>query len=109
MAKVRKSSGNIFEDLNLRDAPELQLKAELTRQVYKIVKKLKLTQSEVAELSGLRQPDVSKLVSGQYSGFSTDRLLDLLNALNYDVSIVIKPKPRSRNCANIKVRMGAGG
>ena len=42
------------------------------------------------------EPDVSKLMNGRHTGFSVDRLLTLLNALDVDVDIVVRPKPSSR-------------
>ncbi len=40
---------------------------------------------------------------GRYAGFSTDRLIQLLTALDRDVEIVIKRKPRSRRQAKVRV------
>jgi len=46
---------------------------------------------------GLSQPDVSKLMGGRYTGFSVERLLALLNALEVDVDIVLRPRLGSRH------------
>jgi hypothetical protein len=40
---------------------------------------------------------------GKLSGVSTDRLFRFLNALDRDVEIVIKKKPRSRPRAQVRV------
>jgi predicted XRE-type DNA-binding protein len=40
---------------------------------------------------GIRQPDVSKMLRGEFRQFSVDRLLHFLVALNQDVEIVVKP------------------
>ena len=84
------SSGNVFSDLGLPNAADLQTKAELTRQLYHRIKSLELSQVKAAKALGLKQPDVSKLMSGRFTGFSVERLLDLLNALAVDVSIVLR-------------------
>ncbi len=84
-------SGNVFADLGLPDADELQMKAELTRQLYHRIKALGLTQTEAGRRLGLKQPDVSKLMQGRFTGFSVDRLLVLLNALEVDIEIVLRP------------------
>ena len=81
---------NVFEDLNLKNPDDLSAKAELTRQVYELVKERKLIQMEVAELTGIRQPDISKLLSGKFTGFSIDRLVVILNSLGRDVDSVVK-------------------
>jgi len=44
-----------------------------------------------AALPGIDQPKVSALLRGRYGGFSTDRLLRLLIALDRDIDIVVKP------------------
>jgi predicted XRE-type DNA-binding protein len=69
----------------------VQMKAELTRQIYNRITALGLTQREAGKRLGLKQPDVSKLMQGRFTGFSADRLLALLNALEVDVDIVLRP------------------
>jgi predicted XRE-type DNA-binding protein len=91
---VIEGSGNVFADLDLRDAADLQLKAELVRQIGNRVKQLGLTQAAAARRLGLKQPDVSKLVNGRHTGFSADRLLALLSGLNVDVEIVLRPQSK---------------
>jgi predicted XRE-type DNA-binding protein len=53
---------------------------------------------EAAELFGVRQPDVSKMLRGEFHQFSVGRLLRFLVALDQDVEIVVKPH-RDRNNA----------
>ena len=38
------------------------------------------------------------------AGFSVERLMTFLTALDHDVEITIKPKPRSRAAARISVK-----
>lgn len=89
MKRVKVGSGNVFRDLKLRDPDGLLAKAELTRQLHETVRQRGLTQAEAAKLLGLRQPDVSKLMRAQHTGFSTDRLTKLLIRLGRDVKIVV--------------------
>ena len=103
MKPVTESSGNIFEDLRLAGSKELLAKAELARQVYLIIKKRDLTQVAAAQLLKLKQPDVSLLMRGRLSRFSTDRLIQMLNILDRDVEIVIKRKANSKRKASLKV------
>ncbi len=103
MKKVTEGSGNVFKDLGFPDSEEMLTKAELTRQIYTIIKKRGLTKTAAAKLLGLKQPDVSALMRGRYAGFSTDRLIQLLTALDRDVDIVIRRKPRSRRQAKVRV------
>jgi predicted XRE-type DNA-binding protein len=101
--KVTPGNENVFADLGFapREASELKIKAELTLQIYQQIKALRLTQVRAAQRLGIGQPDVSKLMSGRYTGFSIDRLLSLLSALEVDVDIVVRPKHHGR-----KVRPG---
>jgi predicted XRE-type DNA-binding protein len=88
---VLEGKENVFADLGLPRADELQMKAELTRQLYKSIQRLGLSQVQAAKRLGLKQPDVSKLMQGRFTGFSTDRLIALLNALEIDIDIVLRP------------------
>lgn len=60
------------------------------------VKAHRLRQAEAGKRLGLKQPDVSKLVHGRHTGFSTDRLIALLNALQIDVEIILRPQGKTR-------------
>ena len=101
--KVYHGSGNVFADLELPDAEEMQAKAELARQILSIITKRHLTQAMAAEILGIDQPKVSALMRGRLRGFSMERLFHFLNALGRDVQIVVKAKPRSRQQAHLRV------
>lgn len=93
---VTRGSGNVFADLGFdkAEAKELQMKAELTRQIYNQIKTISLTQIQAAARLGISQPDVSKLMHGRYTGFSVERLIDFLNALEIDVEIILHARKR---------------
>ena len=101
--EVLKSSGNVFADLELDEPEEMLAKAELARRIGNILKRRRLTQAQAATLLGIDQPKVSALLRGKLGGFSTDRLLRFLMALDRDVDIVIKRKPRSRKHGELRV------
>ncbi|MGA3204199.1 MAG: XRE family transcriptional regulator [Bryobacteraceae bacterium] len=67
------------------------VKAQLVFKIDAIMKKRHLKQVEAARLFGVRQPDVSKMLRGEFRQFSVERLLRFLVALNHDVEIHIKP------------------
>jgi len=100
--KVQVSTANVFADLELSNPDELLAKAELARQVAQIIHKRHLTQVEAAEILGIDQPKVSALMKGRITGFSTERLFKFLNALGFDVEIVVKRK-QNPNPARITV------
>jgi len=91
-------SGNVFKDIGVPNAEEHLVKAQLVFKIDTILKKRGLKQVEAAGLFGVRQPDVSKMLRGEFRQFSVERLLRFLVALDQDVEIVVKPH-RSRNDA----------
>ena len=97
------SSGNVFEDLGLPESDELMAKAALVHSIASIARHRHLTQEETARILGTTQPKVSDLFKGKLSGFSMERLIRFLNALDRDVEIVVCPKPRSRKHAHLRV------
>jgi predicted XRE-type DNA-binding protein len=97
------SGGNVFADLGLPNAEELQAKAVLANQIASIVTHRHLTQVEAARTLGTGQPKVSELLAGRLDGFSIERLIRYLNALDRDVQIVVSPKPRTRAHATLRV------
>lgn len=100
---VTKSSGNVFADLRVEAAEEALAKAELAHAISMIIAKRHLTQGKAARRLGIDQPKVSALVRGRLTGFSMDRLLRFLVALDRDVEIVIKPKARGRTAGRVNV------
>jgi len=92
--KVEPGSGNVFADIGLKDADELLLKAKLVAKVSQLIEKKGLTQAEIAKRTGLDQPKVSRLLHGQLSGFSADRLFGILNRLGHSVEVRISVKER---------------
>jgi predicted XRE-type DNA-binding protein len=101
--EVTEGSGNVFADLGFPDPEKTQAKARLASRIVDIVEQRGLTQTEASELLGIDQPQVSKLLRGHLSGFSADRLLRFLMALDQDVEIVIRPKPEFHAHGQINV------
>lgn len=94
---VRQGGKNIFEDLKLPDAEELNAKAQIAYRICSILEERKLTQKEAADVLGTDQPRVSALLHGRLEGFSSDRLFRFLNALDQEVEIVIRQTRKKRD------------
>ena len=94
---------NIFADLGYSDADERQTKLRLAYAINQIIEQGKLTQSASAEALGVNQPKVSALLHYKLEGFSVERLMTFLTALDRDVEISIKKMPRSRSIGRISV------
>lgn len=84
-------SGNVFKDLGIPNAEEHLIKAQLVYKIHAILKSRRLKQSQAASLLGIKQPDVSKMLRGEFRQFSVERLLRFLVTLDHDVQITIKP------------------
>jgi predicted XRE-type DNA-binding protein len=93
---ITRSSGNVFADLKLANADEKLTRVRLAVAINKILEAKGLRQQAAAKLLELNQPKISALVNYQLKGFSVERLLRFLNALDRDVEIVIRPKRRSK-------------
>jgi predicted XRE-type DNA-binding protein len=97
----------VFVDIGVAE-PEVALaKAELARQIERIIRLRRLTQSQAAEVLGVDQGKVSALVRGRLSGFSTDRLLRFLAALGSHIEIVVRPGHTSNKRGRVTVHSAA--
>ena len=100
---ITKSTGNAFEDIGLPNPEVALVKAELAARINTIIARRGLKQIEAGTTLGIDQAKVSALRNGKLAGFSTDRLLRMLNRLGQDIEIVVHPKPRSRKEARLRV------
>jgi predicted XRE-type DNA-binding protein len=100
-------SGNIFADIGLPNAGEHLVKAQLVYKITTIMKARSLTQIEAAKLFGVKQPDISKMLRGDFKQFSVERLMRFLVALGQDVEIVVKPHRGTRRSPELRVTPAA--
>jgi predicted XRE-type DNA-binding protein len=96
MTKIEAGSTNVYQDLGLPDAAEMQVKATLAAKIGEIIKHRHLTQIEAAEILGMPQPKLSGMLRGQFRGISEVKMLECLNRLGRDVQIVVRKPSRSR-------------
>jgi predicted XRE-type DNA-binding protein len=89
-------SGNVFADLGLPNPEQELLKAELTVQIYRIIKQRNLTQTQTGKILGISQPHVSALARNRAGNFTVGRLLAFLTALGQNVEITVKPAHKQR-------------
>ena len=100
---ITRGTGNVFADLGYADADERQTKLRLANAINGVVARRRLTQVAAAEKLHINQPKVSALANYKLDGFSVERLMTFLTALDQDVEIVIRNKPRSRPAGRISV------
>jgi predicted XRE-type DNA-binding protein len=102
---VQEGTGNVYGDLGMADSADMLVKAQLVTKIADIIRKRALTQQRAAELLGLTQPKVSRLLKGQFRGISEQRLLECLTHLGRDVEIVVKPTPPNRDNGRVTVHI----
>jgi len=105
--QVRKSSGNVFADLSVKNPEESLVKARLAHIVSDAIKKLGINQTEAADILGIDQPKVSRLARGQLAGFSIDRLFRFVTLLGSDIEITVIGRSRKqRGAGHMKIALG---
>jgi predicted XRE-type DNA-binding protein len=93
---VEKSSGNVFADVGLPNSEQELLKAKLTIQVHRLLKKRQLAQTDAAKLLGTTQPQISALLNLKPVSVSIGKLLEFLTILGQDVEVTLRPAPKKR-------------
>lgn len=89
-ARVERSSGNVFADLGFADAEELDLKAGLVMKLADVMRARGLNQTAAARLTGISQPDLSRILHGRFRDVSADRLFRALTRLDAEVDITVR-------------------
>lgn len=101
--RYEKGSPNVFKDIGVPNAEEHFIKAQLVFKIDAILKKRDMKQVDAAKLFQVRQPDISKMLRGEFRQFSVERLLRFLVALDQDVAIVVKPHRGRGNAPSLHV------
>ena len=89
---ITPADGNVFADLGLPEPEEHLRKAALAAFIQRAIERDGLTQREAAERIGLKQPKLSNILRGHFSGVSEDKLMNCLARLGYDIELQIKPR-----------------
>lgn len=93
---IVRGTGTVFADLGYADADERQTKLRLALAINDVIARRRFTQVAAAEKLGVAQPKMSALANYRLEGFSVERLMVFLTALDRDVEIIIRKKPGSR-------------
>lgn len=86
------SSGNVFADVGLPNPILHAAKAQLVQGIARLLEARKLSQKDAAALLEVSQPDVSRMLRGEFSRFTIDRLTRFLLRLDLDVEIKVANK-----------------
>ena len=99
---VEASSGNLFADLGLPDAEDLDAKVRLAIMINRLVATQRLNQVVAAARLDVSQRTISALKNYRLDGFSVERLMNFLLALGQDVEIHVRPR-KDRNAGTVSV------
>lgn len=83
------ASKNIFADMGIpkSKAEPLKLRSDLMIKIERYIQDNKLTQAQAAELFGIDQPRLSKLLKGRIDLFTIDKLISMLS--NVDIKVTL--------------------
>jgi len=81
---IEASSGNIFADLGLPDAAEVDTKVRLAVKVNALIAAQRLNQMTAAARLEVGQPEIYAIRNYRLEGFSVERLTSVLLALELD-------------------------
>ena len=105
--EAHKGSGNVFADLGLPNPEVRLLKANIVNELHRLIKERGLTQVKAAKLVGIHQPDLSRLLRGDFDDYSAERLMKMLTAFEQDIEIVMKPNRRAGRPGRITFKSAA--
>jgi len=77
-------STNVYADLAYKAPDDMLVKARLVSKIAELLEERHFTQTKAAAVLDIPQPKLSKMLRGQFSGFSERRLMDCLTRLGQD-------------------------
>jgi predicted XRE-type DNA-binding protein len=83
----QRGSTNVYADLGYKSADEMLVKAQLVTTIADILTERGYTQTK---------PKLSKMLRGQFRGFSERKLMDCLTLLGRDIEIVVRATPKRK-------------
>jgi predicted XRE-type DNA-binding protein len=84
--RMVRRTGNVFAQLGRPDADDLLRKARVLNVINDVIEERGLDQATAAEVLGIDQADVSRLLHGKLGRFSLDRLMTLIDRLGVAIS-----------------------
>ena len=98
--------GSVFDDLGLSptEALEAKVKADLLRDLLMHIQRQHIPAADLVQRLKVHQPDVSNLLRGKLSKFSTTKLIHFAVRLDLDVQIKITAPKKRSNVTRVSVR-----
>ena len=99
------TDANLHRALDLPNAEERHTKMQLALRFSEVIAESGLTSPDVTKRTNLSRSEISDIERGKTGGFTIDRLLKALTALNQNVEIRVMP---SREVAYLTAHVYAG-
>ncbi|MDR0842689.1 MAG: helix-turn-helix domain-containing protein [Acidobacteriota bacterium] len=103
MIEIEETTGSVYAALDMPDAEEMLVKAQLAVKIGEIIKSRKWSQQRAADVLGIPQPKLSRMLRGQFRGISETKMLDCLVKLGRDVQIVVGPARHATTSGRVAV------
>lgn len=103
MIEIKETTGSVYAALNMPDAEQMLIKAQLAMKIGEIIRSRKLSQQRAADMTGIAQAKLSKMLNGQFRGISEAKMLACLTRLGRDVQIVVGPARPAVSCGQVAV------
>jgi predicted XRE-type DNA-binding protein len=87
---ITPSSGNVFADIGLPYPEEALAKSQLAYRIATIIRSRGLSPEDAADLLETSESKISLITTGQLGGFTIDRLMRFLTALDEEVEIIVR-------------------
>lgn len=104
MATNAGAAARVLPDPSRDGERDEKTKVQLAAKINELLCQRRLTQEQAAAILQITQPKVSAVMRYHLEGFSVERLMRFLNALDCDVDIVVRTKPSHRRVARIQVK-----
>lgn len=89
---IEMGTSNLFADLGYADADTHLFKAQLVTRLKDVMTGRSMTQTAAAKVTGVSQPDMSRILKGHFRDISVERLMRMLTRLGCEVDVIVRPQ-----------------
>lgn len=105
---IEMGTSNLFADLGYADADTHLFKAQLVIRLKDVMTGRSMTQTAAAKVTGVSQPDMSRILKGHFRDISVERLMRMLTRLGCEVDVIVRPQGSKGQVSAIRF-IEAGG
>ena len=93
---LARGTWNVFHDLDLPDADTELMKTRLAAEIIAVLNERKLSARAAGKLVGVAHSDIVNIRNAKLKGFSVERLVRIVNALDRRVELKIRKEGRPK-------------